>query len=150
MVHQTSPERRNAYRVELTHTMAEGTTANSAGRYAVRDLSIRGALLRGCPSVALGTHIDLVVHLLGHHKMTAGGTVRRVDPLEGPMVSFAVAFDSLGADAEDMVEDTVLRQLAPKRRKVAHRHFRGREVRGIAGRKAPGDRLVYHSRIHAT
>lgn len=106
-----SLDRRRAHRVPLRRVTARCASSLTIGLYAVRDLSMGGALLHGEPLLAAGTRVRV--------QLTADG-VSRAPVIRGTVLrmdcdidhEFAVGFDLLSADEEDAIEEIVVGQLA--------------------------------------
>jgi hypothetical protein len=103
-------ERRQHPRVDVVVTGVV-EQRDGAAEYAVEDLSVGGALLRGGTPFAVGRTICLILRLgEGGPLVIEALVVRQVSEKEfGP--ALAVAFRNLTADQEDAIQDAMLNAL---------------------------------------
>lgn len=119
MASSTPAERRKSFRIALERARAKVVTDRSAGTYRLVDVSVGGARLRGSPPLPVGTPLELSVHLPGKRMLEAHGHVlRQIGRGRGARADVAIAFEPLGAEGEDAIEDTVLRHLRRSREAV--------------------------------
>lgn len=98
-------ERRRSYRVNVPDAVVRCATSSTVAHYPVEDLSIGGALLGGEPAVPVGTPVELCLALPGQAELVVDGFVLRVIGERSPR--FAVVFDALSPDDEDLLEETI-------------------------------------------
>lgn len=104
-VTDNSGDRRSSYRVPVSAAAAVRTASGFASTYAVDDLSLGGALLRGTPVISKGQSVRVAIRCVGSPVVSVAGRVVRHSGLRRTRPRWAIRFWEISAEAEDAIHD---------------------------------------------
>jgi hypothetical protein len=116
-IQPTEVERRQ-HRRAVSNTTAHVKTTRSLIKYAVRNLSVGGALLTDGPPLPAGTLVEVVIHVPLYPEIRVKArVVHRVDTLDGDKCT-GIAFLHQNDVTEDHIQAALLSELERGRKRV--------------------------------
>src|SRR5579859_6678825 len=107
----TGHEKKKHQRVDVAASAVIGVPGGNMVRYAVGELSVGGALLRGSPPLAPSDPVRMMLYLGGGRPLVVDAdVVRQFSSDRGEPVA-AVTFRDLSPADEDAIQDGILRAL---------------------------------------
>jgi DNA-binding NarL/FixJ family response regulator len=108
--HNAKHEHRRSFRLPIGGAASVAWGERNSRRYTIDNLSLGGALMLGTPAPAEGEAVHAVIRLPGARLLDLSGRViRTTDHHYRP--EFAVAFDELRSEAEDLIHDLSIAML---------------------------------------